>query len=294
MVEGTGSSANTYPNMSPAIPQHMTPSAHQPPELRPESPQPSRLRSNSRSTAASYFDQKSLHPIHTGHSPMVGSSPRLSPAANSPAMGLSPGLPLSPRPSPNLTGPGVNSLRPSPSPVPPFSANSTPPLSAANTPIASTFNANGSLPSGGLKAPRKKSIQKSDISEPVFISATSVMDTVDLPAGASLKNGFEPAPPLPPLNPMRRRFMFGRSENHEMQVPQPPFAEPYRTASADETDNRSRQTRHKLRKSSSEGRSLNVKAGPQAPGALSPAHPPQHFIGASGSPPRPIVDGAMF
>src|SRR6202034_2134580 len=141
--------------MSPSIPQHMTPStrASPSPEFSQDSaaaPQQGRLRSNSRSTAADYFDQKSLHPLQVGHSPMLGSSPRLSPAANSPtpglSPGLSPGLALSPRPPPGPVSPGVNSFRPSPSPTP-FSANSTPPISASTTPVASSFGSNGTMPS---------------------------------------------------------------------------------------------------------------------------------------------------
>ena len=304
MVEGTGSSVSIYSNMSPSIPQHVTSStrASPSPEFSQDSmavPQQGRLRSNSRSTAANYFDQKSLHSLQVGHSPMLGSSPRLSPAANSPTPGLSPGLssglPLSPRPSPGPVSPGVNSFRPSPSPTP-FSANSTPPISASTTPVASSFGSNGTMPSSRVVSHRKKSIQKSDISEPVFISATSVMDTVDLPAVTSLRNGLEQPPPVPPLNPMRRRFGFGRSETHDavVQPPQPLFAEPYRTASADETNNRPRQTRHKLRKSMSEGRSLNAKANLQAPMIPNQAMPPHPFGGANGSPPHPIADGAMF
>lgn len=304
MVEGTGSSASIYSSMSPSIPQHMTSStrASPSPEFSQDSaaaPQQGRLRSNSRSTAANYFDQKSLHPLQVGHSPMLGSSPRLSPAANSPtpglSPGLSPGLPLSPRPPPGPVSPGVNSFRPSPSPTP-FSANSTPPISASTTPVASSFGSNGTMPSSRVVSHRKKSIQKSDISEPVFISATSVMDTIDLPTGASIRSGLEQPPPVPPLNPMRRRFGFGRSETHDaaVQPPQPPFAEPYRTASADETDNRPRQTRHKLRKSMSEGRSLNAKANLQAPVISNQAMPSHPFGGANGLPPHPIADGAMF
>jgi hypothetical protein len=61
---------------------------------------------------------------------------------------------------------------------------------------------------------KKKFIQKSDIGEPVLISTTSVIDTIALPAGASLRNGMDdvqkPAPPLPPLHPMRK-FGFRRN-----------------------------------------------------------------------------------
>ena len=52
---------------------------------------------------------------------------------------------------------------------------------------------------------RKGSISKYDISEPTFVSSTSAVTTVDLPPGASLKNGMEPPPPIPPFNPRRKR-----------------------------------------------------------------------------------------
>jgi hypothetical protein len=126
----------------------------------------------------------------------------------------------------------------------------------------------------------------------VFISATSVMDTVDLPAGASLKNGIETPPPVPPINP-RRRFGFGRSNESNdgaVQPPRPPFAEVQRTNSADEL-NANRVKGNRLRKSSSEGRSLNVR---NSPPVLSPAHPPHGFNGVNDSPPRPMAEGAMF
>ena len=51
---------------------------------------------------------------------------------------------------------------------------------------------------------RKKTISKADISEPSLISFTSNVDTVDLPEGASLKNGMDEPPPVPPINPRRR------------------------------------------------------------------------------------------
>ena len=52
---------------------------------------------------------------------------------------------------------------------------------------------------------RKASINKYDISEPTFLSTTCGVTTVDLPPGASLSNGMEPPPPIPPFNPKRKR-----------------------------------------------------------------------------------------
>jgi hypothetical protein len=159
---------------------------------------------------------------------------------------------------------------------------------------------------------RKKSVAKSDISEPVFLSTTSVIDTVNLPAGASLKNGAEyDAPPVPPINPMRKRFGFGRSnENHNpfdpaiqsgFDAPRAPYAEPVRTNSSDALSTQATQSQSKLRKTSSEGKSLRTQAQVQ-PGP-SPALPQGGFMGRNTSPPRPLngipvsprpMDGAMF
>ncbi|KAG8529919.1 uncharacterized protein KY384_005400 [Bacidia gigantensis] len=58
---------------------------------------------------------------------------------------------------------------------------------------------------------RKQSVNKQDISEPTFVSCTSSVDTVDLPPGASLKNGMDTppsptsAPPIPTRDVRRKR-----------------------------------------------------------------------------------------
>jgi hypothetical protein len=86
-----------------------------------------RSRSNSRTTAANYFDSKHLQPIQTG----------IASGASSPRLGLpkySPGIPISPRPSPG----GFNSALPSP--LPSFSASHTPPVSNPTTPNTAAFN----------------------------------------------------------------------------------------------------------------------------------------------------------
>ena len=159
------------------------------------------------------------------------------------------------------------------------------------------------MPSSGTL--RKKSVAKADISEPIFLSTTSVIDTVDLPPGASLKNGVESAPPpVPPINPMRRRFGFGRSatDGPEVHTPHPPFADPMRTNSSDALPSQVvPPPRGKLRKTSSEGKSLHGVS--QAHAGSSPAMPAMPFGGRNNSPPRPIntrpmvqqnMDGAMF
>lgn len=299
MTEG---SRSAYPpNTMPSMPGYV---AHPTPPLPVERPSLDsqgrmRSRSNSRTTAANYFESKHLQPIQTG----TGS------ANASPRLGLpkySSGIPISPRPSPG----GYNSSLPSP--MPPFSANHTPPVSNPGTPNAAAFNTSNIQPRQGML--RKKSVAKSDISEPVLLSTTSQIDTVNLPAGASLKNGSEyDAPPVPPINPMRKRFGFGRSgtaENHNpydpaiqagFDAPYAPYAEPTRTNSSDALRNETSQPRTRLRKTSSEGKSLRGQA--QLQSGPSPALPQGGFGVRNDSPPRPInvvpvsqrpMDGAMF
>ncbi|KAF2115903.1 hypothetical protein BDV96DRAFT_492252 [Lophiotrema nucula] len=309
MIEGTSSKSMVFPpNTSPSVPGFATNTTPPVPADRPSlDSQQSRMRSRSNSratTAAGYFESKHLQPIQTGNGPFNGTSPHLSPAVNSPKPPFaSPGLPASPRPSPGAPSPSLNAFRPQASPVPPFSANNTPPVSGPNTPVAPKFDSNTSVPFTKMGTIRKKSIAKADISEPIFISGTSVVDTIELPAGASLKNGMEAPPPVPPLNPMRRRFGFGRSENQDGSVrpPQAPYAEPIRTNSSDALANQIHQPKQKLRKTSSEGKSLHGQA--QAQAGASPAMPTGIFTGRNNSPPRPInnrplahrpMDGAMF
>ena len=105
----------------------------------------------------------------------------------------------------------------------------TPPLSGSNTP---TFTSPPSqiqsppigpsqvIPPNRTGPLRKKTVSKADISEPTLVSYTSNIDTIDLPEGASLKNGMDdvgPPPPVPPINPRRkavnRMFSIGR-KNH--------------------------------------------------------------------------------
>jgi hypothetical protein len=63
---------------------------------------------------------------------------------------------------------------------------------------------------------RKKSVSKTEISTPTFISGGMAVSTVDLPPGASLSNGREErgaAPPLPAMNPNRRRGRVQTTQN---------------------------------------------------------------------------------
>ncbi|RFU33638.1 hypothetical protein B7463_g2698, partial [Scytalidium lignicola] len=172
-----------------------------------------------------------------------------------------------------------NGISPRPSPVAPFVLNPTPPqaMPPGNTDVR--------MPTG-----RKKSVNKSEISEPVFISSTSRVSTINLPPGASLHNGAE-APPIPPVNPRRRqtRTMFGAfgkkdEANHPMPSPSP---EDMSTFSADEADHPAT-SRQNIRKISSEGAGLNARAHHETPTSAMPGYTPP-----SRSPPR-VVEGGMF
>ena len=131
---------------------------------------------------------------------------------------------------------------------------------------------------------RKMSVNKYDISEPKFLSSTSSVGTVDLPAGASLSNGMEISssrPPIPPLNPRRKRTQnllqaLGRLEKSDEASSSIHHAEdPHEersTFSADESEPRSKM-RQRLRKTSSEGGNLAAKARQHAMMESSPAMP---------------------
>lgn len=125
--------------------------------------------------------------------------------------GRSPGgTPLAPSPLPrkpqSLFGQQSNHSAPQINAIPSETSDFAPDRAPPPVPMQSSSRSKTDLP-------RKKSIQKSIISEPMFLSSTSVVDTIELPAGASLRNGMN-APPLPPVNPKRRRFGFGRSDSH--------------------------------------------------------------------------------
>jgi hypothetical protein len=270
MAKGISSSQGYYDDLEVPSQRTMAKSPGASPMGFQQSPMPSpmmpsntRSRSNSKSTPTGYFDPQKLQKLHIGVEAFeIGAPPR-------------------------------------PSPTAPFVVNATPALvqpspvgSGANTPTISG-------PQGGtaFMPPRKRSINKSDISEPRFLSSTSQVTTVPLPPGASLRNGIEHnAPPIPPVNPRRRqtRTMFGLGRKEEIETMHSlPAAtqssEEMSTFSADEGDDKPR-SRQKLRKSSSEGGNLNARARQIATAQPSPAMPGA-FPG-SGSPPR--IDGGMF
>jgi len=267
MAEGTSSSTRAFPEGLNPPPTHFLPRSPGTPGL-PFSPSPipspvngsiaaSRNRSNSKS---GYFDGHKLQPLQTGDGVDIGFSPR-------------------------------------PSPITPFSANTTPSLMQPS-PGASrvAMPTTQGLPSDP-RAPgaRKRSVNKSEISEPRFISSTSRVTTVDLAPGVSLQSGSDAAPPIPAVNPRRKtRAMFGFGKKEDLDDYSLPAAtqstEEMSTFSADE-DTKPK-SRGMLRKISSEGGNLNIRARQAANAVPSPAVPA--FPSSAGLPPAPQVPGGMF
>lgn len=164
-----------------------------------------------------------------------------------------------------------------------------------------------STPATRLPGHRKRSINKHDISDPTFVSSTSSISTVDLPPGASLSNGMEAVysgppvgggmvlpPPIPPINPRRRRTQtlrqaLGRLDNKPeagarvSPTSQPDLSDDRSTFSADESE-RAARYRTRLRKTSSEGGNMNYRARQQmmlAPSPAMPTFPQSHSAGPS-------------
>lgn len=229
----------------------------------PPNPPALRMRSGSRPSMPGYFDQKSLHPIQTG---IANGMSRISPASAGPTPHVSPGFAPGRSPIP----PGSRSAGHSPG-IAPMSAKAA--AFAAHANHSSPAIASPPPPrrsAGAVPPERKKSIAKSIISEPMFVSSTSVVDTIELPAGASLKNGMDEAPPpVPPINPMRRRFGFGRSDSSSTTTSDG-------RPSTDDGDNKSRT---RMRKSSNTSLYRAANDGPTA------MRPP---------PAPPVEEGAMF
>jgi hypothetical protein len=253
------------------IPEDLPPQRPAPEQPIPEVPEsPSQISGlkEYKPIDAATFEQKGLWPppqnpvVHPLGMPSPRPSPGLSPGFTQNGSALFPALNgPSPRPSPGLSpmSPGMASNSGRATPVAAF-ANPTPPLSSSSTPTASSFSASTpnllAGPSVKGARQRKMSIKKSDISDPVLISTTSVVDTVNLPPGASLRNGMD-APPVPPLNPRRKRFGFGRADT---EPPEPPFASPMYGSGSHSSDEsqKPRVTRHRLKKSSSDGAKIGL------------------------------------
>lgn len=150
---------------------------------------------------------------------------------------------------------------------------------------------------------RKRSINKHDISDPTFVSSTSSISTVDLPPGASLSNGMDSVysgsslsgapPPIPPINPRRKRTQTLRQALGRLDKPetasrpspssQQDLTDDRSTFSADENESKARY-RTRLRKTSSEGGNMNYRARQQmmlVPSPAMPSFPQSHSAGPS-------------
>ena len=203
---------------------------------------------------------------------------------------------------PRIAPPGtphmINPLRPQPNPYS-YSAQSSPTLADRRPSLASSASsAPTMLPpprpanhsSKRTRNSRKRSINKHDISEPMFLSGTSSVDTINLPPGSSLRNGMD-SPPTgnPPSIPMRdsRRKRtqtllqsLGRVERSEpnstMTSPGIKDDDPYEERSTFSADDEptSKPLRLRLKKSTSEGGSMAARARQQATQEPSPAVPP--------------------
>ncbi|MCJ1285628.1 hypothetical protein MMC26_004969 [Xylographa opegraphella] len=260
---------------------------------RSQSAMSSRSRSNSRSNATYSIDPRSLQPVYQNNYPApFGRNPRASP-------------------------------------IVPYASNPTSPLydtSPAHSGLSTpTMGQSGAYPSQTrVLAARKRSVNKSEISDPTFINSTSSVTTVDLDSGASLRNGMTSPdlykPPVPPLNPRRKgappQNVFAGPGNKMMRNDQPysphspsPYhaqhnvqhnpnaarsiptrtvTEPYderNTFSADESQPSTR--RRRLRKTSSEGGSMAARARHLALMDQSPAMPSTPVTGQA-------EDGSMF
>lgn len=246
------------PRVAPELAENLP--GHQ---IPPSSPHPAlsgRSRGSSRTgSAAGYYDHRrgNLAVQTSSQQNLIPSGPPTSARSASSAHDVSPSLPHS---------------------TTPVMITSPPPVTA-----------------GRVQQHRKRSINKQDISDPMFISSTSSVGTVALPPGASLNNGMEKshggsAPPVPPFNPRRKRNLIlrqalGRGDKAELSPSGEHTYQDRSNVSADETEQAPR-PRQRLRKISSEGGNMNARARQQILLAPSPALPhfPEHSVAVAPSP----------
>lgn len=222
-----------------------------------------RNRSTSRSGTPSYQYERPFQFSQSNTSSIMGASPRPPPAA------------------------------------PAYSANATPPLNEMPTESSSTSLASSSsssqIPQRGLGhgSLLKRPVNKKQISEPTFISSTSNVPLVGLPPGSAIPSPSS-APPVPPMNPRRRRgtatqtilgaFKSDKNDSSRVSSPAPSAGDEHSVFPDEEKRPRSR---NRLRKTSSESGNLNARARQGSMTGTPPAVP--HY-----PPPAIPVDGGMF
>lgn len=174
---------------------------------------------------------------------------------------------------------------PRPSPIAPYSANATPPLydlspEQPRAPFPIPPPSHGVPPRApGHAGLQKRAVSKYQISEPTLVSSTSNVPTIGLPPGARFSNGIE-APPVPPMNPRRWRqtttqTILGALKGDRPELHHPALTEDHRSFS--DGVERAQKPRNRLRKSSSEGGQMNVKARQEAMAGPPPMpHYPQN------------------
>ncbi|OQD97854.1 hypothetical protein PENVUL_c080G08265 [Penicillium vulpinum] len=229
-----------------------------------------RHRSTSRSGTPSFQYERPFQFSQTNTSSIIGASPRPPPAA------------------------------------PAYSANATPPLNEMPSYGSSTSLASASssspIPQRGLGQGSllKRPVNKKQISEPTFVSSTSDVPLVGLPPGSSLPSPTT-APPLPPMNPRRRRgtatqtilsaFKSDKSDSSRVTSPVPSAMDeqsffPEQSGFID--DEKRPRSRNRLRKTtSSEGGNLTGRSRQGSMTGTPPAVPQY-------PPPAIPINGGMF
>lgn len=192
-------------------------------------------------------------------------------------------------------------IPPRPSPIAPYSANSTPSLNTSPVPSSRNSPSQEVIPwSGTVPLHCKRVVRKSDISEPTLIASTSDISTVDLPPGASLSNGANEctSSSVPPFNTRRKTriavtgFLRGsdRTESTPAKMSIPSPEEEKSTFSDDDSP----PPKSRLWKPSSEGGSLNARHRHQAAMALSPRIPTFPLDLQRAAPTVAVAEGGMF
>ena len=208
---------------------------------------------------------------------------------------------------------------PPPLPIQAYSANSTPPLASPNvsTPTLPShpISNDSGLPtpfghrSGSMLSVRKKSVTKNMISDPTLLSTTSNIPAVSLPAPPDFRPHELASPTLPMMSPRRRQTTTqnaitgsGNNDKVDSRVATMHASADHRqhrfeewNTFSDDGGQRQPKPRARLRKTSSEGGNMNLKARQHAMMASSPAVPrfPPN-IGFSKPPPAHALDGGMF